>query len=136
MIAEGLAAYGYRREAAELVQRVMTAVIKNLKSESAFRRYYHADTGQGIGEKNVLNGLAPLGMFLETLGVRLISPTRVALSGINPFPWPVTVKYRGMTILRQKEKTSVIFPDGQTVNVNVNEGDLTPRIVALETAQE
>ncbi|MBN1149413.1 MAG: hypothetical protein JXA78_19280 [Anaerolineales bacterium] len=134
LIAEGLAAYGYRREAAEMIQRVMAAVIKNLKSEAAFRRYYHADTGQGVGERNALSGLAPLGMFLDTLGVRLISPNRVALSGINPFPWPVTVKYRGMTILRQKDKTIVIFPDGQTVNISMSEDDLTPRIVALEVA--
>jgi hypothetical protein len=60
--------------------------------------------------------------------VRLISPRRVALAGNNPFPWPVTVKYRGLTILRQKDKTIVIFPDNQTVTVT----DPEPRLVSLQ----
>jgi hypothetical protein len=128
LVGEGMVAYEYRAEAAELVSRLMKAVIQNVKSEGGFRRYYHALTGQGLGERDVLGGLAPLGLFLDALGVRLISTHRVALSGFNPFPWPVTVKYRGLTVLRQKDKTLVIFPDGQTVSVE----DPDPRVVALE----
>ena len=128
MIGTGLIRYGYRQEAAELVTRIMKGIVDSLKRDRCFRRYYHADTGQGIGDRNALQGLAPLGLFLEALGVRLISPHRVALSGFNPFPWPVTVKYRGLTVMRQREKTMVIFPDGQTVTVD----DPEPRIVSLE----
>lgn len=131
LVGEGLIRYGFRAQAAELVSRLMKAIVKNLKRERAFRRYYQADSGQGVGERNALNGLPPLGLFLEVLGVRLISPNRVALSGMNPFPWPVTVKYRGLTVMRQKDKSIVIFPDGQTVNIT----DPSPRIVSLETAQ-
>lgn len=127
LIGEGLISYGFRREAAELVTRLMEGVIRTLKREAAFRRYYHAGTGQGFGERNALNGLAPLSLFLKTLGLRLISPQRVALNGFNPFPWPVTVKFRGMTVLLQRDKTVVIFADGQTVVVN----DPAPRIVSL-----
>jgi hypothetical protein len=132
LIAEGLLSYGYRREAADLFNRMMACVLDNLKRENAFRRAYDADTGQGSGERNALEGLPPLSLFLDVLGLRLISPQRVALSGFNPFPWPVTVKYRGMTILRQKEKTMVIFPDGQTAVVE----DPSPRIVSLEIGRE
>jgi hypothetical protein len=107
----------------------MNAIIQTLKREGAFRRYYQSYTGQGSGERNSLNGLAPLGLFLEVLGVRLISPQSVSLVGFNPFPWPVTVKYRGMTILRQKEKTIVVFQDGQTVVVT----DPAPHTVSLQT---
>jgi hypothetical protein len=67
-------------------------------------------------------------LFLDTLGVKVLSPTRVKIAGINPFPWPVTVKYRGLTVLRQSEKTTIIFPDGQAVTLDGAE----PRIVALE----
>ncbi len=132
LIGEGLLQYGFRQEAAELVARLMGAVVQSLKSEHAFRRYYHADAGQGehsaLGERNALGGLAPLALFLETLGVRLISPTRVALNGFNPYPRPVTVKYRGLTVLCQKEKTTVIFPDGQAIVID----DPAPRVVSLE----
>jgi hypothetical protein len=128
LVGEGLVAYGYRSEAAELVMRLMQAILPSLKGDHAFRRYYDAETGQGFGERNALSGLAPLSLFLETLGVRLISPLKIALAGFNPFPWPVTVKYRGTTILRQRESSMVIFPDGQTVSVD----DPAPRVVSLE----
>lgn len=131
LVGEGLVNYGFRSEAALLVTRLMTGICQTLKREGAFRRYYQAQNPQGVGERNALNGLAPVGLFLEVLGVRLLSPRRVALAGFNPFPWPVTVKYRGMTILRQKEKSMVIFPDGQTVVVS----DPEPRVVSLEMDQ-
>jgi hypothetical protein len=128
LIGEGLLRYGYRDKAAELVTRLMGAIVSSLKQDHAFRQFYHSETGQGLGEPNALSGLAPLELFLETLGVRIISAQRVFLNGFNPFPWPVTVKYRGLTVLCQKSKTMVIFPDGQTVTVD----DPAPRMVALE----
>lgn len=128
LILEGLLQYGFRPQAAELMTRWMNAIIQNLKREGAFRRYYQADTGEGCGERNALNGLTPVGKFLDVLGVQLISPRRVALVGFNPFPRPITVKYRGLSVLRQTDKTIVVFPDGQTVTVD----DPAPRIISLE----
>ena len=130
LIGEGLLEYGYQSEAAEIITRTMAAVTRSLKQEQAFRRYYHAETGQGSGEWNALSGLAPMGLFLDVLGVRLISSTKVALQRFNPFPWPVTVKFRGITILRHKESSMVIFPDGQTANID----DPAPRVVSLEAS--
>lgn len=118
LIGEGLLAYGYRREAARLTAHLMSAVIQNLKRSHAFYRTYHAETGAGLGERNALHGLAPLGLFLETLGVEILSPTQVFLHGENPFPWPVTVKYKGLTVIRQMGTTEVIFPNGQPVVLN------------------
>ncbi len=128
LVGEGLVDYGFRVEAAELVTRLMKAVIINLKRDKVFRRYYDSQTGAGYGDRNALGGLAPLGLFLDTLGVKIYTPTSVEISGINPFPWPVTVKYRGLTVLRQSEKTTVIFPDGQTVSLEGSES----RIITLE----
>lgn len=128
LIGEGLLGYGYQSEAAELVSRLMAGVIKNLKQDGALRRSFNADSGIGIGERSALGGLAPLGLFLEVLGVRLISPHSVHLTGFNPYPWPVTVKYRGLTVLRQKDKSVVIFPDGQTLEVT----DPEPKIICIQ----
>ena len=132
LIIEGLIRYGYHELAAELLSRQMSAIVKSLAQERTFRRAYHADTGAGLGEFTALSGTASVGLFLEILGVRLISSQRVALAGKNPFPWPVTVKYRGLTILRQKDKTIVIFPDNQTVTVTEPE----PRLVTLQAQEE
>jgi len=117
LIGKGLINYGFRAEAAELVNRLMAAVVNNLVKHKSFAQSYNVETGAGVGERNALQGLAPLSLFLETLGVRLISPTKVALEGFNPFPWPVTITYRGLTILREDKKTRVTFPGGQTAVV-------------------
>jgi hypothetical protein len=94
---------------------MMSGVIQNLKRSQAFYRNYHAETGTGLGERNALHGLAPVGFFLQALGVEIHSPNRVKISGENPFPWPVTVKYRGLTVTRQMSQTEIIFPNGQSV---------------------
>lgn len=128
LIGEGLLAYGLREEAARLTIHLMTAVIENLKKQRAFYQAYHSENGSGMGERNSLTGLAPLGLFLQTLGVQFYSSTRLRLSGKNPFPWPVTVKYRGLSVTRQSDRTVIVFPDGQVVTVN----DPTDAIVSVE----
>lgn len=130
LIGEGMLAYGYRRETARLVAHLMSAVVQNLKRSQAFYRNYHAETGAGLGERNALHGLAPVGLFLQTLGVEIHSPLRVQLHGENPFPWPVTVKYRGLTVTRQIGQTEVIFPNGQSVT----RSDPTDATISCESA--
>jgi len=128
LIGEGLLAYGRRADSAELISHLMGCIVQSLKRESCFRQQYDAVTGQGFGERNTVTGLAPLGLFLNTLGIQLISPVKVRVEGFNPFPWPVTVKYRGMTVLRGKDRTQVIFPDGQTFTTQ----DPDPQLISLE----
>lgn len=117
-VGEGLLAYGFRDEAARLTAHLMNALILNLKQMRAFSQRYHAETGAGIGERNALHGLAPLGLFLQALGVRIQSATCVHLEGRNPFPWPVTIRYRGLTVLRGLNETTLTFPNGATVTVS------------------
>ena len=117
LICEGLLEYGYRAEAVELVTRLMAALTQSLRHDRSFRWYYNAETGQGIGKRNALVGLAPVGLFLETLGVTLMSPWRVGLVGKNLFPWPVRIHYRGLNIYREADRTIVTFPDEQTVTI-------------------
>jgi hypothetical protein len=128
LIGEGLLASGLRLEAAQLTTRLMSAVIENLKRKRSFARAYNAVTGTGLGERNPVHGLAPLGLFLQTLGVQICSPRQVVFSGKNPYPWPVTVKYRGLVVTRQVEQTIVIFPDGQKFTLN----DPTEAVVSAD----
>jgi hypothetical protein len=127
MVGEGLVAYGYRSIAAELVSHLMNGVVDGLKRNGVMRRLIDAWIGSTSGEANTLSGLAPLGLFLDVLGVHFLSPDRIELAGFNPYPYPVTVKYRGTTVLRQSEKTVVIFPGGQTIEVT----DPNPQTITL-----
>ncbi len=126
LIGEGLLAYGFRTEAVRLTAHLMTAAIQSLKQAHAFYQRYHAERGTGIGERNALNGFTPVGLFLQSLGVTVISPMRVRLDGKNLFPWPVTIRYKGLTIERGLEETVVTFPNGETARVT----DSNPVIVS------
>lgn len=115
MIGEGLVAYGYLEQAAELVGRLISATVETLKSDKAFREAYNADQPGGLGDRHHMWGIAPLSLFLETLGVRLITPNKVWLRPQNPFPWPVTVRWRGLTLECLKDRIEVTFPNGQRI---------------------
>jgi hypothetical protein len=127
LIGEGLLVYGFRNEAARLTVHIMNAVIQSLKQSRSFYERYHAETGSGIGERGALTGLAPLGLFLQALGVTFLSSTRVRLEGSNPFAWPVTIIYKGLKVNRGLDVTEVVFPNGQVVKVT----DPAPCIVSL-----
>jgi hypothetical protein len=126
-ICEGLLAYGYRLEAARLVAHMMNGIIQNLKQNRAFYARYHAEKGVGLGERNALTGLVPTDLFLRVLGVEIVSATRVNLEGSNPFPWDVTIQYRGLKVIRGQARTQVIFANGKSVTVT----DTQPLVVSL-----
>jgi hypothetical protein len=132
MLGEGLLAYGYRAEAAELLRRLMSAAVSTLRSEKAFRAAYNADQPVGIGERNHLTGVAPLQLFMQTIGVRIISPRRVFVEGGNPLPQPVTVRYKGVVVTKDAGTARVTFPSGREVMVSdpapqfVEDGEAPP----------
>ncbi len=117
MIIEGLLAYNRIQESAELFIRLMSGIIENLKKEAAFRAHYRADVTTSIGQRNHLIGLPSPGLFLEILGVRPISPTKVKLLRKNPFPWPVQVNYRGSKIESRQDAVEVQFLNGETITI-------------------
>jgi len=120
-VGEGLLKYGSRSDAARLFAHNMTAVIQDLKQNRAFHARYHAEKGTGIGERNALSGLAPVGLFMKILGVEILSPTRVKLEGENPFPWDVTIQFKGLKVIRGMKKTEVLFANGKSVVVEGGE---------------
>ena len=127
LIGEGLLSYGFRLEAVRLTTHLMNAVILSLKQTHCFHQRYHAETGAGIGERNSLSGFAPVGLFLRCLGVTILSAEAVRLEGKNLFPWPVTLSYKGLVIVRGMEETTITFPNGATTTVS----DPAPTVVSL-----
>lgn len=113
MLGEGLIAAGHRAEAATLLRRLMDAIVHTLKTEKSFREAYNPDKLEGLGARDYLWGIAPVALFLQIVGIRIISAQKVVLSGYNPFPWPVTVTHHGVTVTRppgQNAAPDVYFP--------------------------
>lgn len=118
LIGTALVDYGQRVRAAQLFTHLMKGIQHAVKTGGAFSERYTALDGTGRGESNTLDGLPPLGLFFHVLGVRIISPWKVQLEGLNPFPWPVKLSFRGLTVDRRNDKTIITFPDGQALTVD------------------
>jgi hypothetical protein len=121
LVIEGLLAYGFRTEAAELFARLMNAVTATLKRDHAFRQLYHSSTGTGVGERDHLWGLPPVDLFLKIVGIEKITPEEIIVRDFNPFPWPVTVQYQRMTIIREGDKTILSLPGRRSLTLSGRE---------------
>ncbi len=117
LIIEGLLDYQYDDLAVQLISGLMQAIIQNLKNEGSFFSLYHTETGRGLGEKNTLAGLAPIGLFLRSAGIVKITANEVILEGKNNYPWPISVKYRGTKVDCLPDQIIVTFQNGQQVIV-------------------
>jgi hypothetical protein len=127
LILDGMIRYGEPKKAAEVFTRMMKAVIHSLNIDMTFHEFYHSESGKPLGATNSLTSLVPIGLFLNILGVKIINSSKIQITGNNPFPWPVTIKYRGLTIIQQEKKALVIFADGQSITVDNNQ----PQIISF-----
>jgi len=61
------------------------------------------------GSRHHQAGVASLSLFLQMLEVRLISPHKVALRALNPFPNPVRLRRRRLKINWEGDSARVHF---------------------------
>ncbi len=94
----------------------------------SFYQNYHTETGKPLGAVNSLTSLLPTGLFLQIAGINIINPEKLQVTGNNPFPWPVTLKFCGLTVIHHEKKTMVIFPDGQNTTLD----NSIPQTINLE----
>jgi hypothetical protein len=121
MIIDGLVSYGYRAQAADLFTRLMGTIVASARSERCFREAYNADSPQGLGGRHDLAGAAPVHSLLRILGIDLASPTRLRVEGKSPFDRPITVRWRGLEVRRDADRTRVMFPDGEQIELDGEE---------------
>jgi len=128
LLGEALLAYGYKIEAAGLVQNLVQAVILTLQKDKAFREVYHPERPEGSGERDHISGLVPLGLFLDCLGIHLIKPDKFFLRGDNPFPWDVTMRWKGIEIQCLKDRKVVHFPSGERIEIAGEETQIIDKV--------
>lgn len=118
LILEGLLNQGQSSQAAELFTNLMWAINQGLKDYDGFFSLFDNKNGLPVGQCNAITGLVPVQLFLKIAGIKLLSPTRVALWGINPFPWPIEIQWKGLSLWKEKEHTKITFPNGKTAEHN------------------
>lgn len=115
LIGEGLLHWGERQAAAALMTGIIKAFLTNLGQPAMAYAQHDADSGKAMGGGYQVTGTVPCGFFLHTLGINILSPRTVIVEGINPFPWPVRLSYRGLEVTRNEDATEISFPDGQRI---------------------
>jgi hypothetical protein len=112
LIGEAAIRYGRGDLAYAWTGKWMHALAGALRADRSFRSCYDPERAAGSGPRNSLQGIFPVGFFLAALGVHPVASQRVWAGGRSIFPFPVTVRWRGMTIRREGESVQVEFPSG------------------------
>jgi len=112
LMGEAAIRYGKERLALEWIEKWMGTLAGALRADRSFRSWYDPHRAGGSGARNSLHGIFPVGLFLAALGVHPVAADRVWVGGRSVFPFPVTVRWRGMTILREDDSLQVQFPSG------------------------
>ena len=118
LIGEGLIENGNKSIAVRIMEHLMEALSKNLQQHGALFERFHGNSAVPQGERYTLNSLAPLGLFLKTIGIQHLSPREIILDGYNPYPWPVTIRYRNLSLSIHAKDATITFADGQVVIVS------------------
>lgn len=118
LLGEGLLRCGYRAEAGALAASLLSAGAAVLRQQKAFRQLLHAESGQPAGERGHLHGVVPLGLFLQTLGLRQLGANQILLDGFSPFPDPVTVQYRRVKLIFHPDRTEITVGGEPPVTVD------------------
>ena len=109
---------GYRQESAELFQRVLAAQCRSLSTEQTFRALYNADTGEGLGDSDIVTGAVSWGWFARLFGAFALDGQRVVIS--DPYAFgeqTITWTQHGVRITRGTAGTEIVFPSGETVSL-------------------
>lgn len=112
LLIENLNRIGEKKLAFDLLSRLMLGFTGMLKREHALLQGFTSDSAFGWGVRNSIRGLLPPLLLLELAGIQIINEQKVSISGENPCPWPLAVRYRGLEVRREGKNTTIQFPDG------------------------
>ncbi len=112
LMGEAAIRYGKERLALEWIEKWMRAVSGSLRADRSFRSSYDPQQPGGAGPRNSLQGIFPPGLFLAALGVHPVASNRVWVGGRSIFPFPVTIRFKGMLLVREEDSLRVQFPSG------------------------
>lgn len=120
LIGEGMVKSGFRREATQLVKRVLESLSQILKRDGFLSQFYHADEYQGFGEDHHVGGIVPLGLLHEVIGVRIVSSSKAWVGGDFTWAEPIRIEQHGVRVERDADGIRVEFPSGHSETLPAN----------------
>jgi len=112
LLIERLNRLGEKKLAFDLLSRLVLGASGVLKREHALTESFRSDSGLAVGARGSMQGLLPPLLLLELAGIQIINERKVSISGDNPCPWPLIVRFRGLEVRREGKNTNIQFPNG------------------------
>lgn len=106
---------GFTAESVELFRRVIRTQAAILKQEQTFRRFWNSDTGEGMGDAEVIDGVVSVEWFAELFGAFVLDAGAVVINGLFAFEGnTMTWTQHGVQITRSDDGIDIVFPSGHT----------------------
>ena len=115
LVTMGLIECGFRDEAMTLWSNNINAITKNLKLFRKFMKYYDASDGYGSGDYNIINGMAPLRVFIRLAGIKKWNPKEIIIDSTSQFEETVNIRYRGITVHCSQHGHQIISPGSKII---------------------
>ncbi len=118
LLGVALIAHGERAASAELFARVLSAQVRALRESGDFRRFYNAETGEGLGALGSLFGAVSWEWFAALFGAHVTDEHTVQITGPLAFTdRAITWRQHGVTVRRSATETAITFAGGQRVQL-------------------
>lgn len=117
MIMEGLIKNGNRKLAYGLFEKLMNIVSENLRIYKNFYQYFDVDDGSCKGEYNIINGLVPLKVFFNLLGIQHWTENEIKITGDNVVENGVSIQFRGTKLVCSKDGYTIFTSDGKSLEL-------------------
>lgn len=117
MIISGLLDQGFQHSAQFIFENLMRGIVKNLKMFHRFHELYDASDGYGIGDYNIINGLAPVKLFLKLCGIENWSSSEIQFGKKSIFNQQIRIQYQGTNVICTPKGNILILPGGNRIEV-------------------
>jgi hypothetical protein len=127
LAAQGLIKSGLPGLAGKILSRLMDTSSTHISQKGNLFSTWESKTGSGLGKTGNVEGILPIGLLLDLLGIRFLVNGKLFLDERNPFIFPVQVLFRGTeitlreheTMLRKPNGKKAIFPRGEMVEIQL-----------------
>ncbi|MEM9952556.1 MAG: hypothetical protein AAF846_13195 [Chloroflexota bacterium] len=118
LIGLGLIHAGEANKVGDMVKSQLDMLVTILSDIHTTAQFYHSDNAQALSEKGHLNGIAPLYLIQQLMGVTISRHDKVILS--KDFGWgrAVTIRQHGVYVRRTTKSIKVEFASGKVVELD------------------
>ena len=120
MIIEALLNNNHKELALKIFERLMDAATLSLQNLKNFYKLYDADDGSCTGEYNIINGMVPLKLYFNLLGINRWTENNIEITGNNVIQNEVTIHFRGTKMICAKDGYTIFTSSGKSLELKEN----------------